>query len=328
MTKDILVVVENLRGEIMEISYTMLAAGRELVNGLGGKLTALLLGHGAEKLAGSLGAADTVIYVDHAALAEFTPDAYRRTISAVVKEQTPRLMLIGHTSVGMDVACGVSQDLGTPLVTSCQVIKVNDGQPWYTSLICGGKIIAEGQVPGPTCVVTMMPGGYKPETGRVAAKGAPQISKVSPPTALDDLHVNLKGYIEPEAGDVDITKMPVLISVGRGIQQKENIGLAESLATVVGGAVSSSRPVVDQGWLPTSRLVGKSGKTVKPKLYLALGISGAPEHVEAIRGAELIIAINTDEKAPIFDLAHFGATVDVLDLLPVLTEKIKATRGG
>jgi len=328
MSQDVWVVVETLRGEVMEISYALLAAGRVLADGLSGQLTALLLGRDAEGLASTLGAANRVVYVDHAALADFTPDAYRRTVAGVIKEPAPRAVLLGHTSMGMDVACGVSLDLGAPLVTACQTVRVKDGQPWYVSLICGGKIIAEGEMPGPTCVVTMIPGGYKPEAGRAPAPGAPEVTKAPPPTALDDLRVDLKGYIEPAAGDVDITKVPLLVSVGRGIQQQENLRHAEALAAALGAPVSASRPIVDQGWLPTSRLVGKSGKTVKPKLYLALGISGAPEHAEGMRDAELIVAVNTDRKAPIFDIAHFGAAVDALELLPVLTEKIKQAAGG
>ena len=133
----------------------------------------------------------------------------------------------------------------------------------------------------------------------------------------------MKQYIEPEAGDVDISKEPILISVGRGVQTEDNIELAEELADALGGVVCASRPVVDQGWLSTTRLVGKSGMQVKPKLYLALGISGAPEHVEAITGSEMIIAINTDPAAPIFDVAQYGAEVDMLDLMETLIEQIE-----
>jgi len=325
MSQDVWVVVETLRGEVLEISYTLLAAGRALADGLGSRLIALLLGHDAEGLADTLGAGDRVVYVDHAALADFTPDAYRRTIAGVVKEAAPRAILFGHTSMGMDVACGVSLDLDAPLVTSCQTARVEDGQPWYASLTCGGKIIAEGKMPRPTCVVTMAPGGYKPEAGRMA--GPKEVIRVPPPTALEGLPVTLKQYVEPQASDVNIAKEPVLVAIGRGLQNPNNVELAQALADALGGVVCGSRPVVDQGWLPLSRLVGKSGKTVKPKLYLALGISGAPEHVEGMREAELIVALNTDERAPIYDLAHFGAVIDVLELLPILTEKIRGAKG-
>jgi electron transfer flavoprotein alpha subunit len=143
---------------------------------------------------------------------------------------------------------------------------------------------------------------------------------------LEGLRVALKQYIEPDTSDVDITKENMLVSVGRGIQNQDNISLANELAGVLGCAVSASRPVVDQGWMPTTRLVGKSGKQVKPKIYLALGISGAPEHVEGMGESEVIIAINTDQNAPIFNIAKYGTTVDMFDLLPVLTEKIKQAK--
>jgi len=139
--------------------------------------------------------------------------------------------------------------------------------------------------------------------------------------------VVFKQYLEPEAGDVDITKQQVLVGVGRGIQTQDNVQLAEDLAQVLGGAVCASRPVIDQGWLPLSRQVGKSGMSVKPRVYLALGISGAPEHWEGMQNSQCIIAINTDPKAPIFDGAHYGVVGDVLELLPVLTDKVKARKG-
>jgi electron transfer flavoprotein alpha subunit len=322
MSQDVWVVAETLRGEVKEITYTLLAAGRVLADGLGGKLTALLLGHEDEGLADTLGAADTVLYMDHPALADFTPDAYRRTIAAAAKEAAPRVLLFGHTSIGTDVACGVSLDLGAPLVSSCQSVRVEAGQPWYVCLTCGGKIVAEGEMPEPGCVVTVTPGGHKPEAGRAA--GPKEIVRVSPPAPLDDLRVRLLQYCEPEAGDVDIAKESVLVAVGRGLQNPDNLDLAQALAEALGGKVCGSRPVVDQGWLPLSRLVGKSGKEVKPKLYLALGISGAPEHVEGIAGAETIVAVNTDPGAPIFNLAHYGAVVSLFDLAPVLVEKLRA----
>lgn len=138
--------------------------------------------------------------------------------------------------------------------------------------------------------------------------------------ALETPAIQLQGYIEPEAGDIDISKQEVLVAVGRGLQNKDNLEVAEELAATLGGAVCGSRPVIDQGWLSLSRQVGKSGVVVKPKLYIAAGISGAPEHTEGMKNSGLIIAVNTDPQAPIFDVAHFGTTSDVMDLLPALIE--------
>lgn len=150
----------------------------------------------------------------------------------------------------------------------------------------------------------------------------PPVMRASVPD-LSGLPVKVTQYVEPEAGDVDITSENLLIAVGRGIQSQDNIEIADELAQVLSGVVCASRPVVDQGWLPTTRLVGKSGYQVKPKVYLALGISGAPEHTEGITGSDTIIAINTDPGAPIFNIAKYGIVEDIFDLVPVLTEKLE-----
>lgn len=321
MTGQVCVVVETLRGEVTELTYTMLAAGRQLADGLKTKLSALLIGQQCQTLAGTLGAADSVSCVDDAALAEFNPEAFLRVVAGVFEKQMPRIAMFGHTAMGTDIVCGVGQRLKLPVAVSCRTFSVSGAEPQYASLICGGKIIAEGPLPGPSCLVTVMPGGYKADEGKV--NKAPPVEMLPAPAGLEAVRTHFKQYIEPPAGDVDIAKQPVLVSVGRGMQNKDNIALAESLAKAMGGVVAGSRPVIDQGWLPTTRLVGKSGKQVKPKLYLALGISGAPEHLEGVPEADLMIGINTDAKAPIFDVAHYGATCDALKLIPVLAEKLK-----
>jgi electron transfer flavoprotein alpha subunit len=319
MSQDIYVLIEHLQGQVADISYTMLAAGRELAQGTGGKIVAVLLGHNAKELAKDF-AADGVLYLEHAAFAEFTSDAYQKALTDLIDKDQPRAVLFGNTSIGADVASVLSMRLGLPLVSSCRSF-TKDGK--FVSQICGGKIMAEGELPGPTVLVTMVPGGYQPDLGRAAE--TPSIAEAAVP-ALDALRVTLSRYIEPETGDVDISKESLLISVGRGIQNKDNIELAENLAQAIGGVVSASRPVVDQGWLGASRLVGKSGKQVKPKIYLALGISGAPEHTEAITQSDTIIAINTDPKAPIFNLAKYGVEMDMFELLEVLTEKVNQAK--
>ena len=319
MSQDIFVVIEHLQGQVAEVSYVMLAGARQLSQTIGGGVTAVLLGHNAQGLAADL-AADKVLYMDHAALAEFTSDAYQSALAGLIQEQSPRAVIFGHSSVGMDIASGLSVKLGLPVVSSCRNF-TTDGK--FVSQICGGKIMAEGELPSPTALITMVPGGYKAEQGQSAS--APAVTSVPAP-AFEDLRVTLKQYIQPDTSDVDITKENMLVSVGRGIQNKDNIELANELAAALGCAVSSSRPVVDQGWMPTTRLVGKSGKHVKPKIYLALGISGAPEHVEGMGESGAIIAINTDPNAPIFNIAKYGTTTDLFDLVPVLTEKVKQAK--
>ena len=324
MNGDIYVLIEHLQGQVNDMSYIMLAAGQPLANASGGSLVAMLLGQDVQGLASDLGA-DRVLYVEHPALAEFSPEAYLKVIADLIQQGNPRAVLLGETSIGADVAGTLSARLDLPLVSLCRDIYAEGNTLKFVSQIYGGKVLAEGDLPEATTLMTMVPGEYKAEAGQSAT--APEIVATSPPD-LEGLKVTHKQFIEPEAGDVDIAKEPILIAVGRGIQQEMNIEITEELAEALGGELCASRPVVDQGWMTTGRLVGKSGKTVKPKVYFAIGISGAPEHAEGIGDAELFIAINTDEQAPIFAIAKYGAAADLFDLIPALTEKIKEAKGG
>ena len=319
MNQDIYVLIEHLHGEVADISYIGLAAARDLAQETGGQIVGLLLGHNAQNLASSL-AADSILYADHPALAEFTSDAYQKTVASLIEEKEPQAVLFGNTSIGADVASVLSARLSLPLVSSC--VQTRGGK--LTSQICGGKIMAESELAEATTLITVIPGGYKAESGQ--SETAPEVISFGAPP-LDDLRVRLKEYIEPEAGDVDISKEAILIAIGRGIQTEDNVELAEELAELLGGKVCASRPVVDQGWLPTSRMVGKSGQTVKPKLYLALGISGAPEHVEGMVESEMIVAVNMDPNAPIFDVATYGVEFDFFDLVDPLLEQLEEEKG-
>jgi electron transfer flavoprotein alpha subunit len=310
MNPDIYVVIEHLRGQVADISYIMLAAAQELAKGTSGRVVSVLLGHDARQLADDLAA-------------EYTPEAYQRVLTDLISSNQPRAVLFGDTSIGAEVAGGLSARLNLPLVSHCRSVQAENRSLAFTCQICGGKIMAEGEIPSPTALITMMPGSFKAEEGH-SAQQIPLDELTCPD--LSNLPITLTQYIEPEVGDVDITREAVLVSVGRGIEREDNIDLAEELAEALGGVVCASRPVVDQGWMPVSRLVGKSGKAVKPTVYLALGISGAPEHIEGVSDGGTLIAINTDPNAPIFDVAKYGAEVDLLDLLPVLTEQVQRVR--
>ena len=323
-TSDVYVVVEHIRGQVAEISYVLLAAGRQLAENLGGSLVAVVLSNHSQELAKDL-KADRVLCCDNLSLVDFIPEIYRQILASIIQVKQPRLVLFGDTSTGADLAGSLSVRLGFPLISSCRKLTAQDGKVTFTSQICGGKIMVEGQVPEPIALVAMIPGEYKAEAGQAAA--SPAVEWLPLPD-VSGLRTSVKQYIEPEAGDVDITKEEILVSVGRGIQNQDNMVLAQELADALGGVLVASRPIVDQGWLPTSRLVGKSGKKVKAKLYLALGISGAPEHVEALGDSEVIVAVNTDPEAPIFGVAKFGTTVDLFDLAPVLTEKIQLSKSS
>lgn len=317
MIQDIYVVIEHFQGRVSDITYIMLAAARELAQGTGGNVVGVLLGHNAEDLSQTLNA-DLVLYGDHPSLEEFTSTAYQSALTQIIPEKQPHAVFFGSTTIGSDVADVLSFRLNLPIVSS--VIEVSsDGI--LTSKICGGKIFAESNLGTTTTLISMIPGGYKAEMGQ--ASSAPEITSI-------DLHeietakVSLIRYIEPEITDVDITQEPVLVAIGRGIQTEDNIELAEELASLLGGVVCASRPVVDQGWLPISRMVGKSGHKVKPKVYLTLGISGAPEHVEGSSESDTVIAVNLDPDAPIFDAATYGVEIDLFDLIDPLIDGIEA----
>ena len=321
MPNDIFVLVEHIDGKIGEVTYELLGKGKELSAATGGSLVAVLLGSGVKELAAQLGAADNVLVVDHPALAGYTPEAYKRALGALAKDRGPRVLLIANTAVGMDQAAGLSVELGWPLVAYAREIAIADGALRAVSQIYGGKILAEAEVPGDHAIISVLAGASPAEKGK--STSSPAIEEVPVLSSMEGLRTRFKRLIVPEGGDVDITKEPILVSVGRGIGSEDNIPLVQELADALGAALAASRPIVDQGWLPKSRQVGKSGMTVKPKLYIAVGISGAPEHLEGMRSSATIVAINTDASAPIFGVAHYGVVGDLFDVLPALTEKIK-----
>lgn len=317
MGSEILVLVEHHEGAVHDSAAELLGKARAL----GGEAVAVLLGSGARGLADGL-PADRVLSVDHPSLERFLPEAYTAALTALVKEREPRLTLVANTTVGMELAGSLSARTGLPLAAYCVGLELEGDSAVATSQVFGGKLHAEVELGAG--IASVVAGAFPPAEGG----GSPAVEDVAPPAALDSLSMRFLARVEPDSSDVDITGEDILISVGRGIGGEENIELAQELADALGATVSGSRPVTDAGWLPKTRQVGKSGQTVKPKLYIACGISGAPEHLEGMRDAELIIAINTDEKAPIFDVAHYGSTEDLFDLLPELTERLEAAVGA
>lgn len=320
MKGNVWILAEQWRGQLSEISFELLALGRELADQLGVQLHAVLLGHNAKELARALGKADKVLYADHALLAEPTAEAYAEALVQLIRAQKPGAVLVPLTNVMMDAAALVPAQLGAPFVNWCKGVWTAEGRLQAGAVLYGGKIEALVGIEAEPAVLGILPGVRPAENGRSDSVATVEQASV---TLADGPRVRLKKYIEPEAGDVDISRQDILVSVGRGIQTQDNISLAQELAQALGGVVSGSRPVIDQGWLPLTRQVGKSGATVKPKLYLALGISGAPEHVEGMKDASLIIAVNTDPHAPIFNIAHYGVVADLFDFVPPLTGEIK-----
>lgn len=316
MGDDVLVVVEDNDGTVTDTTLELLGAARELAQAGGGQVVALRLGPGslAEQLAG----ADRVLHVEHPALAPYNPEAWEQVVSAVAAQLAPRAVLMATTTVGMDLGPAVGARWDAPVVCYAVGAAVEDGQLVVTAKIYGGKLLAEVEVPGDRAVVVAIGGSFAPVSGG----NVPEVETVAAPPGIDELRTTVREQIEPDRSDVDITTAELLVAVGRGIGEQDNLELVKELADALGAPMASSRPLVDQGWMPKSRQVGKSGLKVKPRAYLMFGISGAPEHIEGMRDAELVIACNTDANAPIFDVAHYGTTVDLFDLVPALVEQV------
>jgi electron transfer flavoprotein alpha subunit len=322
MAGNVWVVAELWKGAVSDASHELLALGRGLADSLGVRLEAVLLGDGARGLADSLGPADAVLYVDHPTLADAAGPQASRAVAALASARAPAAILVPTTNVSWDLLGLLPGHLGAPLVNFCRDVRVVNGGFEVTSLLYGGKMtvtVAAG--PGPV-VLAILPGA----ASAVAGAAPPAVEEVIVDLAGEPA-VRLVEYEEPEAGDVDITAQEVLIAVGRGISSEANLEVAEDLADALGGAVCGSRPVIDQGWLPMVRQVGKSGLTVKPRLYVAAGISGAPEHVEGMKDSDLIIAVNTDAGAPIFSVAQYGIVDDATDVLEALAGAVRKRKG-
>ena len=264
--------------------------------------------------------AATVVCMEHPALEQYVPEAYERALLEVLVQRSPRLLLLSNATVGLDLGAALSVHWDAPLVAYVSALGVDGGAVVATAQILGGKVLAEVELAGPRAIVTVL-GGAAGATEPPTA--GPEVVHVPPPAGLDALRMSFLQVVVAAAGDVDIGAADMLVSVGRGIESQENLDMARQLAEALGAALSGSRPVVDAGWLAKTRQVGQSGLKVKPRAYLAFGISGAPEHLEGMRRSELIIACNTDPGAPIFAVAHYGTTLDLFDLVPELVDLVR-----
>jgi len=318
---DVFVITEHLQGSLTDASFELLAMARGIVSDSGGQVIAGLVGSGVGDLATQLGGADRIVVVDDPAFETFNPDGHARVFASLASEAGSSIVLIPYTSTGMDVASDISNSSGMPLVSFCSAVRVGDGLG-ATCRLYAGKIEAEVEVEGDSAIFAVLAGSAPADDGRSGGAGA--VENIDSPIDVSTLRAISLGVTEPEGGDVDITTEDVLVVVGRGIESEDNIEEAQELADALGGAVAASRPIVDQGWLPKTRQVGKSGLTVKPRVYLTLGVSGAPEHIEGMKDASTIISINTDPQAPIFGVAHYGWIGDIFDILPELVDKLEA----
>jgi electron transfer flavoprotein alpha subunit len=319
VSSNVMVLAEHTGMRVSEGTYELIGKARELASALGGVTEVALLG--PRDLLDQLGGAAIVVSVEHPALAEYLPEAYERAMLEVLAQRSPRLLLMSTATIGLDLGAALSVHWDAPLAAYVSALEIDHGAVMATAQILGGKVLAEVELPGERGIATVLGGVFSAAAGQPA--GSPEVVHIVPPAELDALRMSLRQVVEAGGGDVDISVADMLVSVGRGIESQDNLEIVLELANALGCPLSASRPVVDAGWLPKTRQVGQSGLKVKPRVYLALGISGAPEHLEGMRNAELIIACNTDPGAPIFRIAHYGTTVDLFDLVPELVDRVR-----
>jgi electron transfer flavoprotein alpha subunit len=319
---EIFVLAEHRQGKIRDITYEMLGLGEKIATPQGAALTAVLLGSGVSSFAEDLATrAPKVLVVEEDQLENFNSMIYQKILSSLIPKYQPALTLIGHTAFGMDLAPSLSVEVGFPLATDCIDLALDANKLKAVRSVYGGKVNANISLrESKGYVATIRPGVFSPKMPGDTKGGV--IVEPSPLKETADAKRFLK-YIEAPITGEDITQAEIIVAVGQGIGGPEHIRIIEEVAKNLGGVVACSRPVVDRNWLPKERQVGISGKTVKPKVYIAVGISGAFQHVTAMQGSETIIAINKDSRAPIFGVADYGIVDDFQNVLPILKEKTK-----
>jgi electron transfer flavoprotein alpha subunit len=322
MSNGILVFIEHKSGVLNKTSLEAIAAAQKLGGEISQSITAVVLGSGAQALAQEIAAYDLakVLSVDDPKLADYTPDAYASALEQVVRTVDPQYVIMSHTYLARDFAPKVAARFHKGLIGDCIRMNTEGGKVTFTRRIFLGKldadVVSDAEAP---LFVTFQSGAFR---GDQAVKGSG--------AAIEAMTVNVgEVRMKPEAPfqevkqAVDLSKAEVIVAIGRGIKSKDNIALAERLAEVLGGDLAASRPICDAEWLPIDRQIGSSGQTVAPKLYIALGISGAIQHLVGMKNSQTIVAINKDPEAPIFDIADYGIVGDLFEALPVLTEEIR-----
>ncbi len=312
---DILVVAERRQGTLREVSLELVGAALELKEQAGGRVLAAVIGAGGDAHADALARSgvDEVLTIPDAPN-DFEAHVHAGVVEALIEQERPGLVLLGHTIDALGFGPAVAAQQGLGFATDVTGLAWEDG-PVATRAGYGGKVEVELDFPGKQTTLLML---------RAGAFEAAEEGDAAPVRAVEvaaEPRTEPLGFREVEAGDVDITKADFLLSVGRGIEDKDALPQFEELAESMGATLSVSRPLVDAGWAPNARQVGQSGKTVKPKVYLALGISGAVQHLAGMQNADTIIAVNTDPEAPIFRVAHYGAVADLFDVADELAEQ-------
>ncbi|MFC7167346.1 electron transfer flavoprotein subunit alpha/FixB family protein [Halospeciosus flavus] len=314
---DVLAVAEHRRGELRDVSYELVTAGRELADATGGDLHVAVVSGDVDEYADSLNreGVDTVHTVDYGE--EFNHDVYAQATEALFADLDAEFLVVPNSVNGLDYAPAVSNALDLPYVSDAVGLDYADGVLEATREMYGSKVETTVEVAEGPFAVSIRSGEWPAAEG----VGDADVQAFDFTPDEDAIGSTVTGFEEVGGGDVDISEAEFLVSIGRGIEEEENLELVEALVEATDATLSSSRPIVDNGWLPKNRQVGQSGKQVTPKVYLAIGISGAVQHVAGMKGAETIIAVNTDPNAPIFDIADYGVVGDLFDVVPALIEE-------
>lgn len=324
--KGVFIFAQQVDGEISSVSYELIGKGKALAASLNTDVTAVLLGHKVEGIADTLAqyGADRVILVDDPALDVYMTEPYTHALTEVVNKYKPELMLFGATAIGRDLAPRVSARVHTGLTADCTSLEIAEdgtGNLMMTRPAFGGNIMATILCPEHRPQMATVRPGVMQRISPIAGAKA-NIEKLEVANLAASKNVEIKEIVKKISEKMDIQDAKVLVSGGRGMGCPENFQLLEDLASALGGTIASSRAAVDSGWVEKDRQVGQTGKTVRPNLYIACGISGAIQHLAGMEESEIIIAINKDATAPIFEVADFGVVGDVTKILPLFTEEI------
>jgi electron transfer flavoprotein alpha subunit len=324
MSTGILTFIEHKAGSINRSSFEAIAAAQTLGAELQQPVVIVVLGSDAASQEVAAYDVSKVLSVQNDKLADYTPDAYTDALEQVVKQVDPAFVVMTHTYQVRDFAPKLAARFGKSLISDCIRAKVDGGNLGFTRRIFLGKLDSDVSSDGAAPVfATFQSGAYRPDQARKGS-GAP-VETVA--VEVGQVRMIPEAPFQEAKQAVDLTKADVIVAVGRGIKSQDNLVLAEKLAEVLGGDLAASRPICDADWLPIDRQIGSSGQTVAPKLYIALGISGAIQHLVGMKNSGTIVAINKDPEAPIFDIADYGIAGDLFEAVPVLTEEVKKIKG-
>ena len=322
---NILVITEQREGKWNPASFETLVAAQQMAAQTSGRLSAVVIGKGMRALAADLAAhkLDEVLLAEHDLLERYTADGFTVALGQVVRQAKPDLVLLPHTYQVRDFAPKLAASLGKGMIGDCIGYRHENGRLVFVRQMFQGKTAADVTFAGAApWFASFQAGAFRADLAARGASPAP-ITAVAVDLKPEQIRSKPLELFREAKQAVDLTQAPILVSIGRGIKAPENIPLAEKLAKLLGGELAASRPICDEGWLPMDRQIGSSGQTVAPKLYLALGISGAIQHVVGMKGARTIVAINKDANAPIFEVADYGIVGDIFELIPALTEQLE-----